>query len=143
MASTLEIAEQFFDRLGARDLDGVLRLIDPEATIELLPLRVRGTGKKEGHEFLQSLFDSFPDLLVTVRNLVPAGDTVVAEISLEGTQAADFYGIVNQEKHIDVDQGWMLTVEGGQVVALRGYWCQNQVYRRLAVKRIDQVTITA
>jgi ketosteroid isomerase-like protein len=137
------IAEQFFDRLEKRDLDGVLSLIDPEASIELLPLRVKGTGKKEGHEFFQALFDSFPDLRVAVRSLLAGDETVVAEIKLSGTQAADFYGIINQEKHIDVDQGWLLTVQGGQITGLRAYWCQNQVYRRLGVKRIDQVTITA
>jgi ketosteroid isomerase-like protein len=50
---------------------------------------------------------------------------------------------VNQEKHLDIDQGWLLRVADGRVRSIRAYWCQNQLYRRLAVKRIDHVTITA
>jgi ketosteroid isomerase-like protein len=70
-----------------------------------------------------------------------AGDVVVLEVTMEGTQATDFLGIVNQEKHVDVDQAWMVWVREGRVRGLRAYWCQNQLYRRLAVKRLDRVSI--
>ena len=86
-----------------------------------------------------------PDLLVRVRRLFVTGDnTAVAEITIDGTQADDFLAVVNQEKHVDLDQAWMLKVTpDDRISAVIAYWDQNQLYRRLGVKRLDQVTITA
>jgi len=68
----------------------------------------------------------------------------VAEITVDGTQASDFLGVVNQEKHFDLDQAWMLKVApDNRISAVTAYWDQNQLYRRLGVKRLDKITITA
>jgi hypothetical protein len=68
----------------------------------------------------------------------------VAEITMEGTQADDFLAVVNQEKHVELDQAWMLTVTpDDRISAVTAYWDQNQLYRRLGVKRLDKITITA
>ena len=139
-----EVARLFFERLDGHDVEGALALVDPDAEVEFGPARLEGRARGEGQQFLEALVSAFPDLAVRVRTLFAGTDgTVVAEITLEGTQAADFFGIVNQEKHLDLDQAWLLQVAGGHVRRIRAYWCQNQLYRRLAVKRIDQVTITA
>ena len=60
---------------------------------------------------------------------------------MEGTQAADYLGAINQEKHLDVDQAWRFTVAGDRITGVDAYWCQNQLYRRLAVKRLDQISL--
>ncbi len=79
-----------------------------------------------------------------VRRLFAGNDgTAVAEVTIEGTQAADFFGIINQEKFMDLDPVWLLHVTGGAIDRIKAYWCQNRLYRRLAVKRLDHVTITA
>ena len=73
-----------------------------------------------------------------------ADRTAVAEITIEGTQAGDFLAVANQEKHFDLDQAWVLTVTpDDRISAVVGYWDQNQLYRRLGVKRLDKITITA
>ena len=62
----------------------------------------------------------------------------------EGRQAGDFLAVANQEKQFDLDQAWMLTVTpDDRISAVIAYWDQNQLYRRLGVKRLDQITITA
>ena len=53
----------------------------------------------------------------------------------------EVFAVLNQEKHIDVDQVWLLASRDGRISSITGYWCQNQLYRRLAVKRLDQVAI--
>ena len=52
-----------------------------------------------------------------------------------------FFGLVNQEKHLDIDQAWRFTVAGDRITQVRAYWCQAQLYRRLAVKRFDEIAI--
>jgi len=42
---------------------------------------------------------------------------------------------------LDLDEAWRFTVTGGAITAVSAYWCQQQLYRRLAVKRFDQIAI--
>ncbi len=77
------------------------------------------------------------------RLFVGSDNTAVAEVTIEGNQAADFFGINNQEKLMDLDQVWLLHVDDGAIDRIKAYWCQNRLYRRLGVKRLDHITITA
>jgi ketosteroid isomerase-like protein len=139
------VAEEFFGRLQAGEVDEILGLMTPEATVSLVPLDWHGPMAAGGASYLRELSKSFPDLVVRVRRLFVTGDdTAVAEITIAGTQAGDFLAVVNQEKHFELDQAWMLKVTpDDRISAVTAYWDQNQLYRRLGVKRLDQVTITA
>ena len=143
--SARSLAEEFFGCLQAGEVDEILGLMTPEATVSLVPLNRHGPMAAEGAAYLRELARSFPDLVVRVRRLfVTGGDTAVAEITIDGTQADDFLAVVNTEKHFDLDQAWLLKVTpDDRISAVTAYWDQNQVYRRLGVKRLDQVTITA
>ena len=143
--SARSVAEEFFGRLQAGEVDEILDLMTPEATVSLVPLNWHGPMAAGGASYLRELSRSFPDLVVRVRRLFVTGDnTAVAEITVDGTQADDFLAVVNTEKHVDLDQAWLLTVTpDDRISAITAYWDQNQLYRRLGVKRLDQVTITA
>jgi ketosteroid isomerase-like protein len=143
--SARSVAEEFLGHLQAGAVDEILGLMTPEATASLVPLNWHGPMAAGGASYLRELSRSFPDLVVRVRRLFVTGDdTAVAEITLDGTQAGDFLAVVNQEKHLDLDQAWLLKVTpDDRISAVTAYWDQNQVYRRLGVKRLDQVTITA
>jgi ketosteroid isomerase-like protein len=138
-------AEKFFGHMEAREVDEILGLATPDATVSLVPLDRHGPMAVHGASYLRELVSAFPDLLVRVRRLfVTADRTAVAEITIEGTQACDFLAVANQEKHFDLDQAWMLTITpDDRISAVVAYWDQNQLYRRLGVKRLDKITITA
>lgn len=139
------LAEKFFAHLEAGEVDQILGLATPDATVSLVPLNRNGPMAADGAYYLRELARSFPDLLVRVRRLfVTSDNTAVAEINIDGTQAADFLGVLNQEKHFDLDQAWMLTITpDDRISAVIAYWDQNQLYRRLGVKRLDKITVTA
>ena len=138
-------AEKFFGYMQARDVEEILGLMTPEAVVSLVPLNRHGPMAAHGACYLRELTSAFPDLMVRVRRLfVTADRTAVAEITIEGTQAGDFLALANQEKHLELDQAWMLTITpADRISAVVAYWDQNQVYRRLGVKRLDEITITA
>jgi ketosteroid isomerase-like protein len=138
------VARAFFERVEAGDVAGALALTTPGGDFQAVAVGMKGTLGSEGHEFLQELRRALPDLTMTVTRLFVGRDgTAVAEVFLDGTQGDDLFGIVNQEKHVDVKTVWFLHVAGGRIDGIRAYWCQNQLYRRLGVKRLDRVTITA
>jgi ketosteroid isomerase-like protein len=141
--SSLDIARTFFARMAARDANGVLALASPYAKVTLIPLNLQGDAEEVGRRYFEQLASAFPDLSVRLRRLFLGNDnTAVAEITIAGTQAADFFGIINQEKLMDLDQVWFLHANDGVIDHIRAYWCQNRLYRRLGVKRLDHVTIT-
>jgi steroid delta-isomerase-like uncharacterized protein len=143
--SARSLAEKFFGHIEAGEVDEVLGMMTPDATVSLVPLNRHGPMAADGASYLRELSRSFPDLLVRVRRLfVTADNTAVAEITIDGTQADDFLAVANQDKHFDLDQAWILTVTpDDRISAVIAYWDQNQLYRRLGVKRLDNVTITA
>jgi ketosteroid isomerase-like protein len=138
-------AEKFFGHMQAGQVDAVLGLTTPDATVSLVPLDWHGLMAADGQRYLHELARAFPDLVVRVRRLLVTADgTAVAEITIEGTQAGDFLAVANQEKQFDLDQAWMLTITpDDRICAVVAYWDQSQLYRRLGVKRLDKINITA
>jgi ketosteroid isomerase-like protein len=143
--SARSLAEEFFARMETGEVDEILGMMTPEAAMSLVPLDRHGPAAADGASYLRELSGSFPDLQVRVRRLFVTGDnTAVAEITIDGTQADDFLAVVNQEKHFNLDQAWMLKITPeDRISAVTAYWDQNQLYRWLGVKRLDKVTITA
>ena len=136
-----DLAVRFFAALNEGDVSAALSLTTPDARFEIVPAAVTGMASEEGRRFLEGLVAAFPDLLIQVRSMMATPDLAVAEVKMEGTQAADFLGVLNQEKHLDVDQAWLVWAAQGKIAGIRAYWCQNQLYRRLAVKRLDRISI--
>jgi ketosteroid isomerase-like protein len=142
--NSMDVARTFFARMDTHDTSGALALVAPHTNVALVPLNLQGDAENVGRQYFEQLMSAFPDLSVRVRRLFVGNDnTAVAEIAIEGTQAADFFGVINQEKLMDLDQVWFLHVNDGVIDRIKAYWCQNRLYRRLGVKRLDHVTITA
>ena len=139
-----DVARTFFARIDSHDSSGALALVASQTEITLVPLKLQGEVEQVGRQYFEQLLSAFPDLSVQVRRLFVGNDnTAVAEITIEGTQAADFFGIINQEKLMDLEQVWFLHINDGVIDSIKSYWCQNRLYRRLGVKRLDHITITA
>jgi steroid delta-isomerase-like uncharacterized protein len=132
---------RFFGALADRDTGAAIALAAPDVAVAVYPLRVAGTGAAILEQVLKDLVRAFPDLLITVSRMIVAGDVVTLLFKAEGTQAADYAGAINQEKHLDVDEAWRFTVTDGRISQVHAYWCQAQLYRRLAVKRFDEIAI--
>lgn len=136
-----ETVTRFWDAVRRGDVDGAFAEVDESAEVHIPPAGVSG-GKEEARAFFAETVTAFPDLLLAEKSSFTGADgTVVTQLKMEGTQAADYLGVINQEKHLDLDQAWMLGVGGGRITSIKGFWDQNILYRRLAVKRLDSVSI--
>jgi ketosteroid isomerase-like protein len=136
-----QIAREFFAALGRSDVDAAFEGVSPSAGVVIHPTGQRG-GPEVARAFFEEAVAAFPDLRLTIRRSRGCGDgRALVELTFEGTQAADFLGAINQEKHLDLEQGWVLATDGELITGLTAYWDQNKLYRRLAVKRLDQISI--
>jgi ketosteroid isomerase-like protein len=136
-----QIVQSFLDALARHDVEAAMAAVDPQVTVTVHPLGIRGTGAGVLNEVITDLVRAFPDLLISVSRVIATGDVVTALFKAEGTQAASYAGAINQEKHLDIDQAWRFTVANGLITEISAYWCQAQLYRRLAVKRYDEIAI--
>jgi len=143
MNIALEVAHAFIGSLARHDVDGALISCSPHCSIHIVPLELEGPIHAEGRRFFENWFSAFPDLTLSTRRMFATREDVVAvETTFDGTQAGEFLGVINQEKHIDLDEAWLLHTRSDRIEAVKLFWCQNQLYRRLAVRRLDRVTIT-
>jgi ketosteroid isomerase-like protein len=140
-ATPAQAVQAFLDALARHDVDAAMAVTDPRVAVTVHPFGLYDEGADVLRSVLADQVRAFPDLVVSVSRVITTGDVVTALFKAEGTQAADYAGAINQEKHLDVDQAWRFTVDGGLITRVDAYWCQAQLYRRLAVKRYDEIAI--
>ena len=141
MSAPAQTVQEFLAALARRDVDAAIALVDSQAAVTVHPFGLHEKGADVLRTVLADLVRAFPDLMVTVGRVIATGDVVTALFKAEGTQAADYAGAINQEKHLDIDQAWRFVVADGLISEADAYWCQAQLYRRLAVKRYDEIAI--
>jgi len=141
MTTPTQTVEAFLDALARHDVDAAMALVDSQAAVTVHPFGLNDKGADVLRTVLADLERAFPDLMVTVSRVIVTGDVVTALFKAEGTQSADYAGAINQEKHLDIDQAWRFVVADGLIRTVAAYWCQAQLYRRLAVKHYDEVAI--
>ena len=132
---------RFLDGLARHDIDAAVKPVSDDVNVIIYPLAVRDEGIGALRSVLEELVTAFPDLRMTTKALIVTGDVVTAEIKFDGTQGADYAGVVNQEKHVDLDHAWRFAVSGELIKEVHVYWCHQQLLRRLGVKRFDRVAI--
>jgi steroid delta-isomerase-like uncharacterized protein len=136
-----QTVQAFLDAFARHDVAAAIAAADPRVAVIVHPLGIDATGTERLNDLLTDLVRAFPDLMISVSRVIATGDVVTVLFKAEGTQAADYAGAMNQEKHLDIDQAWRFTVADGRLTEISAYWCQAQLYRRLAVKRYDEITI--
>ena len=141
MSTPAQTVETFLDALATHDVDAAMALADSGIAVTVHPFGLDEKSTDVLRSVLADLVRAFPDLMVTVSRVIATGDVVTALFKAEGTQAADYAGAINQRKHLDIDQAWRFVVTGGLITKIDAYWCQAQLYRRLAVKRYDEIAI--
>ena len=141
MSTATQTVHMFLDAFAQRDVDAAMAVVDSQVAVTVHPFGLDDKGADVLRSVLADLMRAFPDLMVTVSRVITTGDVVTALFKAEGTQAADYAGAINQEKHLDIDQAWRFVVADGLIAQVDAYWCQAQLYRRLAVKRYDEISI--
>jgi len=141
MTTPAQAVHAFLGALARRDVDAAMAVTDSRITVTIHPFVIKDQGTDVLRSVLADLVRAFPDLMISVSRVITTGDVVTALFKAEGTQAAGYAGAINTEKHLDIDQAWRFVVADGLITEVAAYWCQAQLYRRLAVKRYDQIAI--
>ena len=106
---------QFIDGMNAQDLDFIDRLLDPNFIEHDPEPGVEPTiaGMKQ---LMTMFYSAFPDLHVTINQLVSEGDIVAGHMTTEGTQTGEFMGIPASGKKISITEMHMVRIANGKAV---------------------------
>jgi ketosteroid isomerase-like protein len=137
----MQTVQAFLDAFARHDVDAAMAVVDPRVSVTVHPFGLYEGGADVLRAVLADLVRAFPDLVISVSRVITTGDVVTALFKAEGTQSAGYAGAINTEKHLDIDQAWRFVTVGGLITEVAAYWCQAQLYRRLAVKRYDEIAI--
>ena len=84
----VELANRAFAALNARDLDGLLALMDPEVELKARFMEMEGSASFRGHsgvrEWWNRLLTIFPDFRVEVVEIRDFGGRVIAALRVKG-----------------------------------------------------------
>jgi predicted ester cyclase len=100
----------------SKTIDG---LVEPDATIRT-PLPGNTTGAEKLKQVWTVLLRAFPDLQLTIEDLIGEGDKVVARIVCTGTHLGEYMGLAPSGKSIAYDEIFIFRFANGRVVETWG-----------------------
>jgi steroid delta-isomerase-like uncharacterized protein len=114
---------RFLDAMNTGDLEvmstTIDELVEPDAQIRT-PLPIEVTGAQLLKEVFGRLHRAFPDLRVTVEDVIAEGDKVVARNSVTGTQKGEYMGIPPTGKSITYNEIFIARFVHGRVAETWG-----------------------
>jgi C-1 hydroxylase len=101
------------DLWNRRDLDAFFGVLAPEY-VEHLPTSDISLGqlKKYAHTF----FNAFPDIEITVIDIVAEGEKVVVLVNWKATHKGEYIGIPATGRKIDITVAMIIKIRGGKWV---------------------------
>ena len=122
-------------------IDSALTLVDADASADLIPLKLRGPASAVMRRYAIDLAEAFPELRLRIRRLFVGLDgTAVAEVTVQGVQVAELWGIPSRGRVLELDQVWLLHVDDNMKMDRVGaYWCQYQLCKMLGARRLHRV----
>jgi steroid delta-isomerase-like uncharacterized protein len=116
------IARRVYEIVSTGDFGRAGEIVDDEAPDnELLPddppARLIDTFK----ETFSEAREGFPDLSITVEDLMAEGDRVAARVTMRGTHRGEFQGIAPTGKRVEVRAIDMFRISNGKIVEHWGH----------------------
>ena len=140
--STAEVAankalfKRFHEAANTGDFDFLATTIDevvaPDAVIRT-PLPIDATGADALKQIWAMLLRIYPDIHLTVEDLIGEGDKVVGRTTVTGTHRGEFMGVAPTGKSVTYNEMFMFRIADGRVVET---WGVVDVYAQMKQIRV-------
>ena len=116
-------SRHFSDAMNTNDAEIISRTIDelvePDALIRT-PLPIAVTGARALKEVFARLHRAYPDLHITVEDLIAEGDKVVSSNSVTGTHRGEYMGIPPTGKSVTYNEIFIFRFLNGRIAETWG-----------------------
>jgi steroid delta-isomerase-like uncharacterized protein len=114
---------RFCDAVNTGDTELISKTIDelvgPDALMRT-PLPIEATGAQLLKEVFARLLRAYPDLHITIEDLVEEGDKVVCRDTVTGTHQGEYMGIPPTGKPVAYDEIFIARFAGGRIAETWG-----------------------
>jgi steroid delta-isomerase-like uncharacterized protein len=114
---------RFQDAMNTGDPAVIERTIDELVAPDVLfhsPAPIEATGAQALKQVWAVLLRAFPDLHVTVEEVIAEGDKVVCRNTVTGTHRGEYRGLAPTGKSITYNEIFIFRVAGGRIVEIWG-----------------------
>jgi predicted ester cyclase len=109
---------RFHDALNTGDVELISKTIDelvePNAVIRT-PLPIEATGPQLAKEVFGRLLRAYPDLHITVEDLIEEGDKIVSRNVVTGTHQGEYMGLPPTGKSVTYNEIFIVRFAGGRI----------------------------
>lgn len=110
-------------------------MVDPDAVIRT-PLPIRATGAQALKEVFARLHRIFPDLHITVEDLIAEGDKAVGRNSVTGTHRGEYMGVPPTGKAVTYNEIFIFRFADGRIAETWGVVDVFSQMKQLGVIRV-------
>jgi predicted ester cyclase len=114
---------RFLDATNTGDVELISKTIDelvePNALIRT-PLPIEATGAQLAKEVFGRLLRAYPDLHITVEDLIEEGDKLVSRNTVTGTHQGEYMGLPPTGKSVTYNEIFIARFAGGRVAETWG-----------------------
>jgi predicted ester cyclase len=115
--------QRFHDAANTGDIGVISKAIDefvaPDAVIRT-PLPIDATGADALKQIWAMLLSIYPDIHLTVEDLIAEGDKVVGRTTVTGTHQGEFMGVAATGNSVTYNEMFMFRFAAGRVVETWG-----------------------
>ncbi len=116
------IARRVYEIVSTGDFERAREIVDQDAPDnELLPNDPPAKLIDTFKETFAEAREGFPDLSITVEDVMAEGDRVAARVTMRGTHQGAFQGIAPTGKRVEVRAIDMFRISGGKIVEHWGH----------------------
>jgi steroid delta-isomerase-like uncharacterized protein len=123
VAANKALFKRFHEAVNSGDFDHLAKTIDelvaPDAVIRT-PLPIDATGAELLKQVWAMLFTVYPDIHLTVDDVIAEGDKVVARNTVTGTHRGEFMGVASTGKSVTYNEIFIFRFADGRVVETWG-----------------------
>jgi predicted ester cyclase len=121
--SNKETIRRFVDTVNTGDAELIAKtideVIDPDAAIRT-PLPLEATGAELAKEVWTMLLRGYPDLHITIEDLIEEGDKVVFRNTVTGTHGGEHMGLPPTGKAVTYNEIFIARFANGRIVETWG-----------------------
>lgn len=104
--------EELFNK---RNLAAIDEFIGPDYVLRTAP-EGTPTGRDGVREYIAMYLTGFPDLRITIDELLAVNDKVIGRFTFTGTHGEELFGLAPTQRQVRVRQIAIYRIEGGRVV---------------------------
>jgi steroid delta-isomerase-like uncharacterized protein len=122
-ASNKATFRRFHDAMNTSDAELIAQAIDEFVEPDVLirtPLPVQATGAQALKEVFARLHRAFPDLHITVEDVIAEGDRVVGRNSVTGTHQGEYMGLAPTGKPVAYNEIFIFRFVNGRIAETWG-----------------------